>query len=128
MSHPYSSAPPRRGGCARPVRWPPPPPPCSRWPDRPARARPPRTRRHRRRPHRLRPALRRRRRGLPRVLSYTDRASGARLLGSTAPVTQVVLNGTAHAVQAEGAPVLTAASAAYTSPSPTCPASRSTPS
>ncbi|MEV4424397.1 endo-alpha-N-acetylgalactosaminidase family protein [Streptomyces sp. NPDC053792] len=50
----------------------------------------------------------------PRVLSYTDRASGARLLGSTAPVTQVVLNGTAHAVQAKGAPVLTATSAAYT--------------
>ncbi|MFC9397775.1 endo-alpha-N-acetylgalactosaminidase family protein [Streptomyces sp. NPDC057027] len=50
----------------------------------------------------------------PRVLSYTDRASGARLLGSTAPVTQVVLNGTAHAVQAKGEPVLTAASAAYT--------------
>ncbi|MGW5781882.1 endo-alpha-N-acetylgalactosaminidase family protein [Streptomyces sp. NPDC003863] len=50
----------------------------------------------------------------PRVLSYTDRASGARLLGSTAPVTQVVLNGTAHAVQAKGAPVLAAASAAYT--------------
>ncbi|MFB7452884.1 endo-alpha-N-acetylgalactosaminidase family protein [Streptomyces sp. NPDC056194] len=50
----------------------------------------------------------------PRVLSYTDRASGARLLGSTAPVTQVVLNGTAHAVQAKGTPVLTAASAAYT--------------
>ncbi|MER7950278.1 endo-alpha-N-acetylgalactosaminidase family protein [Streptomyces sp. NPDC096079] len=50
----------------------------------------------------------------PRVLSYTDRASGARLLGSTAPVTRVVLNGTAHAVQAKGAPVLTARSAAYT--------------
>ncbi|WP_093873925.1 endo-alpha-N-acetylgalactosaminidase family protein [Streptomyces sp. TLI_105] len=50
----------------------------------------------------------------PRVLSYTDRASGARLLGSTAPVTQVVLNGTARAVQVKGAPVLTATSAAYT--------------
>ncbi|WP_190154638.1 endo-alpha-N-acetylgalactosaminidase family protein [Streptomyces litmocidini] len=50
----------------------------------------------------------------PRVLSYTDRASGARLLGSTAPVTQIVLNGTAHAVRAGGAPVLTATSAAYT--------------
>ncbi|MFK0230180.1 endo-alpha-N-acetylgalactosaminidase family protein [Streptomyces sp. NPDC090303] len=50
----------------------------------------------------------------PRVLSYTDRASGARLLGSTAPVTQVVLNGTAHAVRTLAAPVLTARSAAYT--------------
>ncbi|MFE0699063.1 endo-alpha-N-acetylgalactosaminidase family protein [Streptomyces sp. NPDC058872] len=49
----------------------------------------------------------------PRVLSYTDRASGARLLGSTAPVTQVVLNGTAHTVRTAGAPVLTATSAAY---------------
>ncbi|MFF0472996.1 endo-alpha-N-acetylgalactosaminidase family protein [Streptomyces sp. NPDC004284] len=57
----------------------------------------------------------------PRVLSYTDRASGARLLGSTAPVTQVVLNGTAHAVQAEGAPVLTADSAAYTLAFPDLP-------
>ncbi|MEU6878212.1 endo-alpha-N-acetylgalactosaminidase family protein [Streptomyces sp. NPDC046712] len=50
----------------------------------------------------------------PRVVSYTDRATGARLLGSTAPVTQIVLNGTAYAVQAKGAPVLTATSAAYT--------------
>ncbi|MFD9035955.1 endo-alpha-N-acetylgalactosaminidase family protein [Streptomyces sp. NPDC059567] len=50
----------------------------------------------------------------PRVLSYTDRSTGARLLGSTAPVTKIVLNGTAYAVQAKGAPVLTAASAAYT--------------
>ncbi|MFI0922341.1 endo-alpha-N-acetylgalactosaminidase family protein [Streptomyces sp. NPDC021012] len=57
----------------------------------------------------------------PRVLSYTDRASGARLLGSTAPVTQVVLNGTAHAVQATGAPVLTADSAAYTLAFPDLP-------
>ncbi|MFJ3580780.1 endo-alpha-N-acetylgalactosaminidase family protein [Streptomyces sp. NPDC090127] len=50
----------------------------------------------------------------PRVLSYTDRATGARLLGSTAPVTEIVLNGTAHAVRATGAPALTASSAAYT--------------
>ncbi|MFJ7128473.1 endo-alpha-N-acetylgalactosaminidase family protein [Streptomyces sp. NPDC098101] len=50
----------------------------------------------------------------PRVLSYTDRASGDRLLGSTAPVTQVVLNGTARAVRAKAAPVLKPASAAYT--------------
>ncbi|WP_418959320.1 endo-alpha-N-acetylgalactosaminidase family protein [Streptomyces tritici] len=50
----------------------------------------------------------------PRVLSYTDRGTGARLLGSTSPVTRVVLNGTAHAVRVQGAPVVTAASAAYT--------------
>ncbi|MFB7374918.1 endo-alpha-N-acetylgalactosaminidase family protein [Streptomyces sp. NPDC056222] len=50
----------------------------------------------------------------PRVLSYTDRATGARLLGSTAPVTEIVLNGTAYAVQTKGAPALTATSAAYT--------------
>ncbi|MFD0369287.1 endo-alpha-N-acetylgalactosaminidase family protein [Streptomyces sp. NPDC127114] len=50
----------------------------------------------------------------PRVLSYTDRATGARLLGSTAPVTQVVLNGTGHAVRTAAAPVVTADSAAYT--------------
>ncbi|MFB7514221.1 endo-alpha-N-acetylgalactosaminidase family protein [Streptomyces sp. NPDC056144] len=57
----------------------------------------------------------------PRVLSYTDRASGARLLGSTAPVTQVVLNGTAHTVAAKAAPVLTATSAAYTLTFPALP-------
>ncbi|MFJ8300429.1 endo-alpha-N-acetylgalactosaminidase family protein [Streptomyces sp. NPDC094447] len=50
----------------------------------------------------------------PRVLSYTDRASGARLLGSTAPVTKVVLNGTAHDVRVKAAPALTASAAAYT--------------
>ncbi|MDT9692700.1 endo-alpha-N-acetylgalactosaminidase family protein [Streptomyces sp. P9(2023)] len=57
----------------------------------------------------------------PRVLSYTDRATGARLLGSTAPVTEVVLNGTAHAVRVTGAPVLTATSAAYTLAFPDLP-------
>ncbi|MFE2559426.1 endo-alpha-N-acetylgalactosaminidase family protein [Streptomyces sp. NPDC059352] len=57
----------------------------------------------------------------PRVLSYTDRAGGARILGSTTPVTQVVLNGTAYAVQAKGAPVLTATTAAYTLAFPTLP-------
>ncbi|MGW8598911.1 endo-alpha-N-acetylgalactosaminidase family protein [Streptomyces sp. NPDC055893] len=57
----------------------------------------------------------------PRVLSYTDRASGARLLGSTAPVTQIVLNGTAHDVRAKGAPVLTGSSAAYTLAFPDLP-------
>ncbi|MFE7953374.1 endo-alpha-N-acetylgalactosaminidase family protein [Streptomyces sp. NPDC057426] len=57
----------------------------------------------------------------PRVVSYTDRATGARLLGSTAPVTQVVLNGTAYDVRAIGAPVLTASSAAYTLVFPALP-------
>ncbi|GAA2818223.1 endo-alpha-N-acetylgalactosaminidase family protein [Streptomyces showdoensis] len=57
----------------------------------------------------------------PRVLSYTDRATGARLLGSTAPVTQVVLNGTAHAVRATGAPVLRRDSATYTLAFPDLP-------
>ncbi|WP_435973855.1 endo-alpha-N-acetylgalactosaminidase family protein [Streptomyces sp. Qhu_M48] len=57
----------------------------------------------------------------PRVLSYTDRATGARLLGSTAPVTHVVLNGTAHTVRAKGAPVLTGSSAAYTLTFPDLP-------
>lgn len=57
----------------------------------------------------------------PRVLSYTDRATGARLLGSTAPVTEVVLNGTAHAVRVTGAPVLAAGSAAYTLAFPDLP-------
>ena len=57
----------------------------------------------------------------PRVLSYTDRATGARLLGSTAPVTQVVLNGTAYPVRVQGAPVVTAAAAAYTLTFPDLP-------
>ncbi|MGW0119827.1 endo-alpha-N-acetylgalactosaminidase family protein [Streptomyces sp. NPDC003327] len=57
----------------------------------------------------------------PRVLSYTDRATGARLLGSTSPVERVVLNGTPHAVRAQGAPVLTATSAAYTLAFPDLP-------
>lgn len=50
----------------------------------------------------------------PRVLSYTDRATGARLTGSTRPVTRVTLNGTAYDVQVKGAPTVTGASAAYT--------------
>ncbi|MEU2115990.1 endo-alpha-N-acetylgalactosaminidase family protein [Streptomyces sp. NPDC016459] len=57
----------------------------------------------------------------PRVLSYTDRASGARLLGSTAPVTRVVLNGTARTVRSVGAPVLTGSTAAYTLTFPELP-------
>ncbi|MEU2433323.1 endo-alpha-N-acetylgalactosaminidase family protein [Streptomyces sp. NPDC007861] len=50
----------------------------------------------------------------PRVLSYTDRATGARLTGSTRAVTEVTLNGTAHRVQLKAPPVVKGASAAYT--------------
>ncbi|MEW2065723.1 endo-alpha-N-acetylgalactosaminidase family protein [Streptomyces sp. NPDC007346] len=50
----------------------------------------------------------------PRVLSYTDRASGEHLLGSTRPVTAVTLNGTAHPVKLKAAPKVNAASARYT--------------
>ncbi|WP_327353205.1 endo-alpha-N-acetylgalactosaminidase family protein [Streptomyces sp. NBC_01304] len=50
----------------------------------------------------------------PRVVSYTDRASGARLLGSTRPVTEVTLNGKAYKVQVKGAPEAESGSAAYT--------------
>ncbi|MGW0464365.1 endo-alpha-N-acetylgalactosaminidase family protein [Streptomyces sp. NPDC003027] len=57
----------------------------------------------------------------PRVVSYTDRATGARLLGSTAPVTRIVLNGTAYEVEATSAPVLTPATAAYTLAFPALP-------
>ncbi|MET7515203.1 endo-alpha-N-acetylgalactosaminidase family protein [Streptomyces sp. NPDC005480] len=49
----------------------------------------------------------------PRV-SYTDRASGARLLGSTSPATEVTLNGKAHKVGLKAAPEVTAHRAAYT--------------
>ncbi|MDQ1008111.1 endo-alpha-N-acetylgalactosaminidase [Streptomyces sp. V4I23] len=50
----------------------------------------------------------------PRVLSYTDRASGASLLGSTRPVTEVTLNGKPYAVRPAGAPRVDAASARHT--------------
>ncbi|MFJ9092981.1 endo-alpha-N-acetylgalactosaminidase family protein [Streptomyces globisporus] len=50
----------------------------------------------------------------PRVLSYTDRASGKQLLGSTRPVTAVTLNGTAHPVKLKGAPKVTGSAARYT--------------
>ncbi len=50
----------------------------------------------------------------PRVLAYTDRATGSRLFGSTRPVTAVTLNGTAHPVKLKGAPVVTASAARYT--------------
>ncbi|MCP3816768.1 NPCBM/NEW2 domain-containing protein [Streptomyces sp. A3M-1-3] len=50
----------------------------------------------------------------PRVLTYTDRASGSQLAGSTAPVTAVVLNGKAYGVQVKGEPVVGGSSAHYT--------------
>ncbi|MGW4229219.1 endo-alpha-N-acetylgalactosaminidase family protein [Streptomyces sp. NPDC004980] len=50
----------------------------------------------------------------PRVLTYTDRASGAQLSGSAGPVTAVTLNGTAHPVRLTGAPRTTATTARYT--------------
>ncbi|MGW1894258.1 endo-alpha-N-acetylgalactosaminidase family protein [Streptomyces sp. NPDC002004] len=57
----------------------------------------------------------------PRVLSYTDRATGARILGSTRPVTSVTLNGKAYDVQAKGSPRTTASTAAYTLTFPDLP-------
>ncbi|MFM9366574.1 endo-alpha-N-acetylgalactosaminidase family protein [Streptomyces sp. Da 82-17] len=57
----------------------------------------------------------------PRVLSYTDRATGARLLGSTRPVTEVVLNGKAYAVRVAAPPEVTGATAAYTLAFPDLP-------
>ncbi|MEV5203307.1 endo-alpha-N-acetylgalactosaminidase family protein [Streptomyces sp. NPDC053720] len=50
----------------------------------------------------------------PRVLAYTDRATGSRLFGSTRPVTAVTLNGTEHPVKLKGTPVVTASAARYT--------------
>ncbi|MDI3409265.1 endo-alpha-N-acetylgalactosaminidase family protein [Streptomyces cavernicola] len=50
----------------------------------------------------------------PRIVSYTDRATGARLLGSTRPVTEVVLNGKAYGATVKGAPEVDGAVAAYT--------------
>ncbi|GAA4899197.1 endo-alpha-N-acetylgalactosaminidase family protein [Streptomyces coeruleoprunus] len=60
-------------------------------------------------------------RDFPRVLSYTDRARGTRLLGSTRPVTDVTLNGTPYAVALKAPVALTAASAAYTLTFPALP-------
>ncbi|MFE9861320.1 endo-alpha-N-acetylgalactosaminidase family protein [Streptomyces sp. NPDC005506] len=57
----------------------------------------------------------------PRVLSYTDRAGGNQLLGSTRPVTAVTLNGAAHAVRTKGAPEVTATTARYTLTFPDLP-------
>ncbi|MGX2994313.1 endo-alpha-N-acetylgalactosaminidase family protein [Streptomyces sp. JNUCC 64] len=50
----------------------------------------------------------------PRVLAYTDRATGARLLGSTAPITEVTLNGEPRAVRLASAPETGRTKAAYT--------------
>ncbi|MEU6659776.1 endo-alpha-N-acetylgalactosaminidase family protein [Streptomyces sp. NPDC046821] len=50
----------------------------------------------------------------PRVLSYTDRASGERLLGSTNAVDKMTLNGKAYAVAVKGTPEVTGTTAAYT--------------
>jgi endo-alpha-N-acetylgalactosaminidase len=57
----------------------------------------------------------------PRVLSYTDRASGNQLSGSTKPVTEVTLNGTAHAVRLKAAPEVTDTTARYTLTFPDLP-------
>ncbi|MFD3512144.1 endo-alpha-N-acetylgalactosaminidase family protein [Streptomyces sp. NPDC058657] len=57
----------------------------------------------------------------PRVLSYTERAGGARLLGSTRPVTSIVLNGTARPVRVAAEPRILADSAAYTLLVPSLP-------
>ncbi|ALC20632.1 membrane protein [Streptomyces pristinaespiralis] len=57
----------------------------------------------------------------PRVLSYTDRASGAVLLGSTAPVTEVTLNGKPYAVRPAGAPRVERSAAHYTLVFPALP-------
>ncbi|MFC9270822.1 endo-alpha-N-acetylgalactosaminidase family protein [Streptomyces zhihengii] len=50
----------------------------------------------------------------PRVLAYTDRASGATLLGSTRPVTEVTLNGTAYPVRLTAPPRTTTTAVRYT--------------
>lgn len=53
-------------------------------------------------------------RDFPRVLSYTDRAGGKSLLGSTRPVTAITLNGTAHPVKLKSEPRINGSSARYT--------------
>ncbi|QNE74744.1 hypothetical protein F0344_09110 [Streptomyces finlayi] len=57
----------------------------------------------------------------PRVLSYTDKAGGEQLSGSTRPVTEVTLNGTARTVRLKGAPEVTASAARYTLTFPDLP-------
>ncbi|MFE6892419.1 endo-alpha-N-acetylgalactosaminidase family protein [Streptomyces sp. NPDC057694] len=57
----------------------------------------------------------------PRVLSYENRSDGARLLGSTRPVTEVTLNGKAYAAEVKAAPKITGSTAAYTLAFPDLP-------
>ncbi|MCX4659904.1 endo-alpha-N-acetylgalactosaminidase family protein [Streptomyces uncialis] len=57
----------------------------------------------------------------PRVLAYTDRATGARLLGSTAEITEVTLNGKPQPVRLGSAPDIGRAKAAYTLTFPELP-------
>ncbi|WP_328906048.1 endo-alpha-N-acetylgalactosaminidase family protein [Streptomyces sp. NBC_00234] len=57
----------------------------------------------------------------PRVLSYTDRAGGGSLTGSTRPVTEITLNGTARPVRLKAAPEVTASAARYTLTFPDLP-------
>ncbi|MFJ4717141.1 endo-alpha-N-acetylgalactosaminidase family protein [Streptomyces sp. NPDC088785] len=60
----------------------------------------------------------------PRVLSYENRADGARLLGSTRPVTEITLNGKPYATEATAAPEVTGSTAAYTLAFPDLPGVR----
>ncbi|MEV5611761.1 endo-alpha-N-acetylgalactosaminidase family protein [Streptomyces sp. NPDC052225] len=57
----------------------------------------------------------------PRVLSYEERAGGARLLASTRAVTEVTLNGKAYPVRLAAAPAVDGARAAYTLAFPDLP-------
>ncbi|MFF9588112.1 endo-alpha-N-acetylgalactosaminidase family protein [Streptomyces sp. NPDC014646] len=57
----------------------------------------------------------------PRVLAYTDRSSGARLLGSTRPVTSVTLDGTPYSVRLKSSPRVTGTTARYTLTFPDLP-------
>ncbi|MGP3634788.1 endo-alpha-N-acetylgalactosaminidase family protein [Streptomyces sp. 24-1644] len=57
----------------------------------------------------------------PRVLSYTDRAGGGQLAGSTRPVTEITLNGAARTVRLKAAPEVTASAARYTLAFPDLP-------
>ncbi|MYW65261.1 hypothetical protein GTY65_14505 [Streptomyces sp. SID8379] len=57
----------------------------------------------------------------PRVLSYENRADGARLSGSTRPVTEITLNGKPYATHVKAAPKVTGSTAAYTLAFPDLP-------
>ncbi|MBO1335865.1 endo-alpha-N-acetylgalactosaminidase family protein [Streptomyces sp. VRA16 Mangrove soil] len=57
----------------------------------------------------------------PRVLAYENRADGARILGSTRPVTEITLNGKPYATRLKAAPELTGSTAAYTLTFPDLP-------